>query len=267
MRTTEQEKAFAKACAEREKRGEDVLDYIAREYPSYTPRAVWHRLQKECLKRAPTKITEGHPAQKAGRKEKKVEKEERGKRPRRNDTGELAAEVAKVAISGKDPLNYLSLLGYANAKSQWQKLKRVLQEERPELYEQIEPRKKPEKPENGGTVKPAPTCCQPAKKSGVTVPEKLPEDEPEREPEEKTRRVTYPIGGGPIEFGVKQLTSRTGVWERRGTDIAFSAHETGGKLLNVLVMEMDQWLNLAAEIPEAIKRLTLDELKMPEDEA
>ena len=64
MRTDAEELDFARECERIEKNGGDVQGYIAQEYPSYTPRAVWYRLQRNYLGRKDFQLTEGRPKKK-----------------------------------------------------------------------------------------------------------------------------------------------------------------------------------------------------------
>ena len=75
MRTEEQKTAFARECARLEKAGGDVLEYIEKNWPSYTPRGTWFNLQKEYLHRSPFQLTDGKPVKNSERKDgKKVKK-------------------------------------------------------------------------------------------------------------------------------------------------------------------------------------------------
>lgn len=61
MRTDKEKYEFAIRCREIEKEGGDVLDYIRREWPSYTPRGTWINIQKHILHRKNHEIKDGLP--------------------------------------------------------------------------------------------------------------------------------------------------------------------------------------------------------------
>ena len=186
---------FAKACERIEKRGGDVLAYVEREYPSYTPRATWYMLQRECLGRK--KLTEGRP------------KEKRGER----DMGkmmDMANEIMDAYARGESIYDWLEAHGYKNPSSMWFQMKQAAKKVDPDLYdrmcdaitstkrkpkaqrtvEQLTPPPKPKEepkeiPQAGEPMqvtvhgKPIATCCAPARESGVTVPDEIPEEVPE----------------------------------------------------------------------------------------
>ena len=57
MRTDAEKMAFAKECLKIEKQGGNVQEYIAQNWPSYTPRATWYNLQKQYLCRNVNQLT------------------------------------------------------------------------------------------------------------------------------------------------------------------------------------------------------------------
>lgn len=131
------------------------------------------------------------------------------------------------------------------------------------------------------------TCCAPAPPSGVTVPDELPEEtvefngkEYERmKPKEsddgykkvaetaremlddirtaKDAKPIYPIGEEEMVFSVKKMNSRLGTWEynREKDQYIFAANKFDDQL-NVLALDIKDWLNLAAEIPKALRKMT-----------
>ena len=240
MRSEAQMKAFADECVKIEKAGGDVLSYIAKYYPSYTPRATWYKLQMECLHRK--KLTEGRP-----KDEPKPEpviqpewKEVKQEMPIKKimSLQELFTELLKAADEGRDLKQTLRDLGYKNESSAIANVRAWAKKNKPERWEEMaamtlkgprplaekaaesvpdaqteklpsEQEKAPETPKNGGKIekvegdslkmkapekfqgecrmlvadevtayrdKPSPTCCQPARPSGVTVPDELPEE-------------------------------------------------------------------------------------------
>lgn len=61
MRTDKEKYEFAIRCREIEKEGGNVLDYIRREWPSYTPRGTWINIQKHILHRKNYELKDGLP--------------------------------------------------------------------------------------------------------------------------------------------------------------------------------------------------------------
>ena len=330
---------FAKACEVIEKKGGNVLEYIRVNYPSYTPRPVWYRLQRHYLNRPPSMLTEGHPTN-----ENEGKETEEVKRPQSSE--KTITEFLETVNSGVDPWTVLIEMGYQTPHSAMYCLRKWAKvNDRPDLTEQLaqiklidpkgadsgryraekkkktgenqaaetrasEPKKealpaKDWKPEAGANYrlippeeKPgaAPTCCQPAKPSGVTVPDRIPDSNPtdadnnptdadtlpdddavdfmqdyvddtlpwedqETEPEPKMETPkTYPVGGDNIRFTVKQLISRIGIWEYNAEKqmFAFAPLESNDRPASVMVLSINEWLNLAAEIPEAIKALVCE---------
>ena len=306
FRTEASEKAFADECVKIEKKGGNVLEHIRVNYPSYTPRAVWIRLQRDVLKRQVSKITSGRP-----KDEPKPEpvyqsewREVKEEMPIKKimSLDQLFGEVLKAIDEGRNLKQLLKDLGYKNESSAIANVKAWAKKHKPDRWEVVcntslngtpikaqeaakatpdaqmendkaEPEKAPESEnkadsdeseKSGGKIesgkmyiegddqpemvlperkKASPTCCQPARESGVTVPDELPEKK-------------YPIGDGTIRFRTKQITSNLGVWENGmdGKLLAFAAlGASDGR--NILCMPIADWLNLAAEIPEAIKAL------------
>lgn len=201
MRTDEQRQAFALECLEIEKRGGDVLAYIRDNWPSYSPRATWYNLQIQFLGRRIGNLTEGKS--KGGENMSKML--------------EVAKQTVEAAGTGTSVFAFLAEQGYKNPSSTWYMLKQQAKKHDPDLYEQMaaiptgfkkdgkKPKKKAETvsfngkdyekyeaPETVVEVKgkmgntehiklygASPTCCQPAKPSGVTVPDELPGDKTE----------------------------------------------------------------------------------------
>ena len=191
-RTNEQKQAFVQQCLEIEKAGGDVLGYIEVNWPSYTPRATWYNLQKQFLCRKQWQLTEGKP--KGGESMSKML--------------EVAQKAMEAVDAGENVFDYLEKAGYKNPSSTWYMLKQHAKKHDPDLYERMaavavgrrtpnpaSAKAKPVEtsvisPEEAETVifggkeyektnGPSTTCCQPAKPSGVTVPDVLPE-EPKR---------------------------------------------------------------------------------------
>lgn len=112
MRTDAEKQAFAMKCLEIEKAGGDVREYIAKNWPSYTPRATWYNLQREYLKRNTAQLTEGKP------EPKREEVNEM-----RRDKVDLLNGVLKVLAKNGDPLEYMRELGYKYPQQAWADLR------------------------------------------------------------------------------------------------------------------------------------------------
>ena len=288
MRTDAEKQAFAMKCLEIEKAGGDVREYIAKNWPSYTPRATWYNLQREYLKRNSAQLTEGKPDP------------EREEVKEMNKMRAVAAELVNNYADNPDAdvAKYLTECGYTNLPSalrnlrQWAKTnepgwlpdlqkcsirKKVEKKADPDakkvkkqIVERLDNLAKKIQESEDRTGKPSPTCCQPAPPSGVTVSDDLPE-EPDgyqrvaavaREMLEeiktaKDAKPIYPIGEEEMVFCVKQMDSKLGTWEyNREKDQYIFASNKFDDQLNVLALSIMDWLNLAAEIPKAIRKLT-----------
>ena len=314
MRTDAEKQAFAMKCLEIEKAGGNVQEYIAKNWPSYSPRATWYNLQREYLKRNTAQLTEGKPEP----KREEVNEMRRAK-------VDLLNGVLKVLAEKGDPLEYMKEQGYKFPQQAWADLRNWanahnmnqgrLPEDLRKYYARIRadkpgnvaPDEKPgehpteaekapetlEKRESGDDEnldvrrrvnevffggkayekmdKPSPTCCQPARPSGVTVPDELPEEPDgyqrvvaasramlEEIKTAKDAKPIYPIGEEEMVFSVKKMDSKLGVWEyNREKDLyIFQSNFYDDRQLNVLALTIKDWLNLAAEIPKAIRKMT-----------
>jgi len=74
----------------------------------------------------------------------------------------------------------------------------------------------------------------------------------------KDAKPIYPIGEEEMVFSVKKMDSKLGVWEyNREKDLyIFQSNFYDDRQLNVLALTIKDWLNLAAEIPKAIRKMT-----------
>ena len=258
MRTDAEELKFAKTCELIEKEGGDVQGYIAQEYPSYTPRAVWYRLQRNYLGRKEFQLTEGTPKKKGVKYMGKMM--------------ELAHGCLEAYGRGESISDYLRSQGSKNPSAYWYQIKATAKLQDPDLYEQLsvirtndrkrrqEASKEPvpvdlgEHPEQvkeavnrvffGGKEyekmdEPSPTCCQPAKPSGVTVPDELPKDDGLRVSAVESWHGKYELCGDREDpkFTVMAYQQRS---FPNGSEIIFSP---------------ENWLKFAEEIPKALKRL------------
>ena len=112
MRTDAEKQAFAMKCLEIEKAGGNVQEYIAKNWPSYSPRATWYNLQREYLKRNTAQLTEGKPEP----KRKEVNEMRRAK-------VDLLNGVLKVLAENGDPLEYMKEQGYKFPQQAWADLR------------------------------------------------------------------------------------------------------------------------------------------------
>lgn len=214
-RSDEQKRAFALKCQEIEQAGGDVLGYIELYWPSYTPRACWYNLQKQYLLRERHQLTEGK-LKSRGKEEDAMRRNREtileGVLEVLNRQGD-PIEYMKEQGYANPHQAFIDLRNWANAhgKNQGrlpanlntyysdirrQKDNPPPAEEKPgenptetqttvetiffggKEYEKL---KGENTPVNEYREKPSPTCCQPAKPSGVTVPDNLPEKFPKKD--------------------------------------------------------------------------------------
>lgn len=272
---------FAKACERIEKRGGDVLAYVEREYPSYTPRATWYMLQREYLGRK--KLTEGRP------------KENRGEK----DMGkmmDMANEVMDAYARGENIYDWLEAHGYANASSTWFQLKQAAKKNDPELYARMcearmdrrkpkesKPEVIPREPEEKQKEIPLPgealpvtvrgkritTCCAPARESGVTVPDEIPEetkkDDAFKKVAEAMKKVVCAGKTDPEPMEIVGVRSRVKGYYMKSEVNPEQVNVTGYVHLiwrdlmtreeRSIGLSVEEWKKLAEEIPQAMKQL------------
>jgi len=292
MRTDAQEQAFAKECLKIENAGGDVLAYIAKEYPSYTPRPVWYRLQRNYLKRKTDQLTEGRPKIPERKEVDEVRKETRNSQ---EDTVRALIDAHKA---GKSIRECLQELGYTNVASALRNAKGWARKNRPDLAKELdhiglgrapakpeepvrepvtdntgenptEPKKAPETPKKresgddeyldvrsrvnevffGGKVyekmdKPSPTCCQPAKPSGVTVPDELPEE---------SLKIAALLSSFDPDFRYELSNIKSG----KNRVVSLVWREPMGGAERSLNLTTDEWKLFAKEIPRMLKQLGL----------
>ena len=266
MRTDDEKKAFVQVCRIIEKVDGDVLSFIETQWPSYTPRGTWYNLQKQFLNRKENRLTEGKPSQKGD-----VEMPEKGRLLL------TAKGVIECMENGYDIRAFLLSMGYKDASSALANTKMYCKQFKPELYPHIaqaklepKPRKQPisvkatpeeKKPvENpvltrdevesvffGGKEyekldKPSPTCCQPARPSGVTVPDEVP-----AEPDVLT--VCGVMGSlGRFEQNIELKGEKY---------MTFVMHmQLTGEDIRI-TFSADQWKTMLKEIPMALRQLGL----------
>lgn len=272
---------FAKACERIEKRGGDVLAYVEREYPSYTPRATWYMLQREYLNRK--QLTEGRP------------KENRGEK----DMGkmmDMANEVMDAYARGENIYDWLETHGYANASSTWFQLKQAAKKNDPELYARMcearmdrrkpkeskpeviprEPEEKPKEIPLPGEALPVTvhgkritTCCAPARESGVTVPDEIPEetkkDDAFKKVAEAMKKVVCTGETDPEPMEIVGVRSRVKGYYMKSEVNPEQVNVTGYVHLiwrdlmtreeRSIGLSVEEWKKLAEEIPQAMKQL------------
>ena len=243
-RTDAQKQAFVRECLEIEKANGDVLGYIEVHWPSYTPRATWYNLQREYTSRKSYQMTEGKP-------------KERKDTNMANKQEETALALIECVNKPDDIRSCLTRLGYTNVTAALLNAKRWARKHRPDLAETLEkitlrkPSTRATEKKSGGEwqakvgemviigssyenemVTPSPTCCQPARPSGVTVPDELPD--------------ILPV------CAVKSNVA--GKWELARNDgfVHLIYQET-----QCLTLHADKWLELAREIPKMLAQLGL----------
>ena len=271
MRTYAEDLKFAKACEQIEKEGGDVQGYIAQEYPSYTPRATWYRLQRNQLGRKEFQLTEGRPKEKGVKYMGKMM--------------ELAQGCLDAYGRGETVFDYLRSQGSKNPSAYWYQIKQTAKLQDPDLYEKLsvirtndrkphqEASKAPVtvdlgehpeqvkeavsrvffggkeyeklegewKPVNEYRAKPSPTCCQPARESGVTLDD-------------------MPLEIVGIMSNVKGYYQKSCIENKHlpGLDGQY-VHLIWRDLVThderSLGLSVSEWLQLAEEIPKAMRQL------------
>ena len=225
---------MALECLEVERIGYSVIDFL-REQGAISPWGTWWRLQVEELGRARYQIRDG--------KENKMAK-------KNVLTPQVRAEAESMIEAGEDPKEiqrYLAEHGsknpsahiYAIRNSMKKKAEPKLDSGHPEIKKKDElagfvpmvPEKKKTVTFNGKEFekmdKPSPTCCQPAKPSGVTVPDQLQEEK--------------------RSFKVIEAEGVSGTWRYDGSCLL--KYKTPGHEITMMV---EDWLAMTAELPNAL---------------
>ena len=301
MRTNAEKKEFARECLEIERQGGNVQEYIAQNWPSYTPRATWYNLQRQYLGRNTGTLTEGKPQLDSDGKEVKPMKG--------RDKNIVLEEVLKVIENHGDPVAWFEQQGYAAPLTSWQDLKKWTRTHRPDDMEKLpknlwkyyaandikRPGKEGDAPKSsetkhkavmteetvdfngkeyekfegvkdypplpGATDKDAygnhpvtayiekessPTCCQPARPSGVTVPDELPKESPM-----EVIGIRSKVKGYYMKADLDpKLTMDDGYVHLIWRDLI-----TKGELS--IGMSVSEWMELSKEIPMAMQQLGL----------
>ena len=217
-------------CLEVERLGYSVLDFI-QEQGAISPWGTWWRLQVEELGRARYQIRDG--------KENKMAK-------KNVLTPQVRAEVESMIEAGEDKKEierYLAEHGSKNPSAHLYVIRKNMEKAKPkdELagFVPMVPEKKTvefQGKEFERMEKPSPTCCQPAKPSGVTVPDQL--------PEEKTA------------FKIKEAEGVSGVWRNDGN--GWLSYKKGDDRTK---MRVEDWLVMLTEFPNVLKLFGIEEAK------
>ena len=118
--------------------------------------------------------------------------------------------VIEMALRGESPVKFIEQCGINNPSCTWWNLKKYLSKNEPETYNKLPDKfkgvmKKLEIPEKPAAVEvpegPSPTCCQPARPIGVTVPDQLPE---------RPKAIEYRVTGISTEAGDFQYFRKQG---------------------------------------------------------
>ena len=244
---------MALECLEVERLGYSVLDFL-REQGAISPWGTWWRLQVEELGRARYQIRNG--------KENKMAKKNNVLTP------EVRTDAEKMIAEGRDPKTiqiYLADHGsknpsahlYAIRNSMKKKAEPKLDSGHPEIkqkeelagFEPFVPEKKTvtfggkefEKME-----KPSPTCCQPAKPSGVTVPDQLPEEKPKRP-----------------AIRIREAEGAVGTWRNTSERfVSFKMPARGPEDEDQEIeLTAEEWMAISAELPNVLELFRIKEAR------
>lgn len=243
---------MALECLEVERIGYSVIDFL-REQGAISPWGTWWRLQVEELGRARYQIRNG--------KENKMAK-------KNVLTPEVRTDAEKMIEAGRDPKQiqvYLAEHGSKNPSAHLYAIKNSMKKkagteldsghpenkQKDELagFEPFAPGKKTvtfggkefEKMEG-----PSPTCCQPARPSGVTVPDQLPEEKPKRP-----------------AIRIREADGAVGTW--RNTSewfISFKMPARGPEDEDQEIeLTAEEWLAISAELPNVLELFRIKEAR------
>ena len=244
---------MALECLEVERLGYSVLDFL-REQGAISPWGTWWRLQVEELGRARYQVRNG--------KENKMAKKNNVLTP------EVRTDAEKMIAEGRDPKTiqiYLADHGsknpsahlYAIRNSMKKKAEPKLDSGHPEIkqkeelagFEPFVPEKKTvtfggkefEKME-----KPSPTCCQPAKPSGVTVPDQLPEEKPKRP-----------------AIRIREADGAVGTWRHTKDQTISFKIQSGYEDYAAKAIELtaEEWMAITAELPNVLELFGIKEAR------
>ena len=262
MRTDEEKHAFTSMCLAIEKAGGDVLGFIEKQWPSYSPGGCWHNLQRTYTKRQNARLTYGR------KDEEKMAKT----RQSQEKTVQLLLEAEK---NHQDAWAVLTACGYTNPHCALRNAKNWCIANHPEWLEPlrnihlVDPNPKPrgkaaddaetalqdspkddspkpvETPEAAKerqtdvlpADRPVCTCCVPGRESGVTVPDELPAEKPK------------------ARMKVIEVETDLGSFRKEEDKIAFRRADDGKDYRNQLKMTVPQWKQLVQEMDDVLEML------------
>lgn len=243
---------MALECLEVERIGYSVLDFL-REQGAISPWGTWWRLQVEELGRARYQIRNG--------KENKMAK-------KNVLTPEVRTDAEKMIEAGRDPKQiqaYLAEHGSKNPSAHLYAIKNSMKKKAgPELdsgHPEIKQKKvmagfEPFVPEKktvtfGGKEfekmeRPSPTCCQPARPSGVTVPDQLPEEKPKRP-----------------AIRIREADGAVGTWRNTSERfVSFKMPARGPEDEDQEIeLTAEEWLAISAELPNVLELFRIKEAR------
>jgi len=227
-------------CLEVERLGYSVLDFL-QEQGAISPWGTWWRLQVEELGRARYQIRDG--------KESKMAK-------KNILTPEVRTDAEKMIEAGRDPKQikaYLTEHGSKNPSAHIYVIRKNMEKakQKDELagFEPFVPEKKTvtfggkefEKMEG-----PSPTCCQPARPSGVTVPDQLSEEKPKRP-----------------AIRIREADGAVGTWRNTSERfISFKMPARGPEDEDQEIeLTAEEWLAISAELPNVLELFRIKEAR------
>ena len=230
-------------CLEVERLGYSVLDFL-REQGAISPWGTWWRLQVEELGRARYQIRDG--------KENKMAK-------KNVLTPQVRAEAESMIEAGEDPKEIQRYLAEHGSKNPSAHIYAI----RNSMKKKAEPKKDelagfvPMVPEKKKTVefkgkefermeKPSPTCCQPARPCGVTVPDQLPEEKPKRP-----------------AIRIREADGAVGTWRNTSERfISFKMPARGPEDEDQEIeLTAEEWLAISAELPNVLELFRIKEAR------
>ena len=231
------------ACKAIEDQGGDVLDYIKINYPSYTPRPVWYRLQREYLNRnSLEQLTEGRPKtiwEKGA--EEKVPREKR----------DMKAVVTGLLIKMKEgvsPQKYLTDQGYANIYAALRNIKAWTKEKMPEAYPEVS---------NIHLGRPATEKAEidDSAASDEAMTADTPKEPEAEETDTWTITGTLPDQVVQVKMQVIEVETDLGSFRKEDGKIAFRRNDDGTDYKNQLKMTVPQWRQLMKELDDVLSML------------
>jgi len=275
MRSDAQKLAFALNCREIEKEGGDVLGFIEVNWPSYTPRATWYNLQRQYLHRTTSQLTEGKAVDPEEMRTRAL-KTDKAKQLENvmqilQEGGDPIAYLADLGYKvptqawadlrvwarkhrpddrAKMPDN-LKVYYKDHGLQGWRPDPKTVVKT-PEDYKKKYPggilsmkavRKPAEEPkvqvEDVHIPATSSSCCQPARPSGVTVPDEIP-------------LTVCGVRSGFRENARFETSDESGYMTFVWTDV-FGNEEKR------LTLSAEEWKRMTAEIPQAMRQLGVSE--------